>query len=682
MAKVALLIGVSEYEPGLNPLPKAVKDVEAVQRVLKNADLGGFDQVKTLTNPDRVVMEAEVENLFCDRAKDDLVLLFFSGHGVKDDSGKLYFATRNTRKNRRGELVRSTAVPSNFVLEVMNNSRSKRQVVVLDCCFSGAFAEDMTAKDDGSVDIQHQLGSEGRAVLTSSTSTQYSFEEKNTDLSVYTQYLVEGIETGAADFDNDGAISVDELHDYAKQKVQEVSPVMKPEIYAAREGFRIRLASAPISDPKLRYRREVERVTNDGRIFLADRRLLNQLQLQLGLLPADAFVIEAAVQQAYWEYQENLEQYRQALTEALQNENPLSEQTQRKFRQLQERWKLKPNDVATIAHQVAQQVQFAHAVASGDVASHLPPPPQPPPPVQPAPVAAIAPSPSPISDDAPKKRDRHLSWLGILMIALLSGGAGYWLVASQIFVPFSQPSPTPTVTPSVDPSTPPIASPTATPTIAPERCFRVVGTSSLNIRGGAGQTYPQIGVLSAGDEISGVVEDSSGWLKLDLFSVKNKLFSEHQTATEAWVGANYVQSCSDNSPPPATTDPATTTPTSPVTPAPVPPPEKDPPLTEPIVSRCTVCVLYRDRHAGQALTIEQALIAAGFSTKTIGTDLTEVKAPLAPGMVEVVYTEQGLAKLDAVLAIVRPLVLPGTLVVAPEVSPKLGKGDEIQIRLY
>ncbi len=36
MAKVALLIGVSEYEPGLNSLPGAVKDVEAMQRVLVN----------------------------------------------------------------------------------------------------------------------------------------------------------------------------------------------------------------------------------------------------------------------------------------------------------------------------------------------------------------------------------------------------------------------------------------------------------------------------------------------------------------------------------------------------------------------------------------------------------------------------------------------------------------------
>jgi len=34
MVKVALLIGVSEYEPGLNPLPAATKDVEAMRKVL------------------------------------------------------------------------------------------------------------------------------------------------------------------------------------------------------------------------------------------------------------------------------------------------------------------------------------------------------------------------------------------------------------------------------------------------------------------------------------------------------------------------------------------------------------------------------------------------------------------------------------------------------------------------
>jgi branched-chain amino acid transport system substrate-binding protein len=35
VVKVALLIGVSQYQPGLKPLPSTLKDVEALERVLK-----------------------------------------------------------------------------------------------------------------------------------------------------------------------------------------------------------------------------------------------------------------------------------------------------------------------------------------------------------------------------------------------------------------------------------------------------------------------------------------------------------------------------------------------------------------------------------------------------------------------------------------------------------------------
>jgi Caspase domain len=42
MAKYALLIGVSEYQPGLNTLPGAVQDVKAMQRVLQHSDMGDF----------------------------------------------------------------------------------------------------------------------------------------------------------------------------------------------------------------------------------------------------------------------------------------------------------------------------------------------------------------------------------------------------------------------------------------------------------------------------------------------------------------------------------------------------------------------------------------------------------------------------------------------------------------
>ncbi|MEM7580086.1 MAG: caspase domain-containing protein [Mastigocoleus sp.] len=217
MAKIALLIGVSEYQPEFNPLPAAVQDVEAMRRVLVNSEMGGFadSDVTVLKNPQPQDIRNAIEDLFSDRQKDDLLLFYFSGHGIKDERGKLYFSTHDTTKNN-GKLRKASAVTARVLHESINESRSQRQVVILDCCFSGAIAQGMTVKDDGSINLQEQLGGKGRAILTSSTSTQYSFEQEGSDLSIYTRYLVEGINTDAADKDGDGQISIDELHEYAR----------------------------------------------------------------------------------------------------------------------------------------------------------------------------------------------------------------------------------------------------------------------------------------------------------------------------------------------------------------------------------------------------------------------------------------------------------------------------------
>ena len=355
MAKMALVIGVGEYEPSLTPLPGSLRDVEAMQRVLEHPEVGGFDEVKTLLNPAPQKMQEAIETLFSGRKKDDLVLLFFSGHGVKDDSGKLYLATRITRKTDKGELVRATAVPTRFVQDIMSNSRSRRQVVILDCCFSGAFAEGWLAKDDGSVDVKTQLGGEGRAVLTSSTSTQYSFEQEGSDLSTYTRYLVEGIETGAADLDSDGVVSVDELHEYAKGKVQEAAPAMKPEIYAVKEGYKIHLSQAPTNDPKLRYRKEVERCASQGKISTISRYTLDALQASLKLLPDDSIKIEDEVLKPYQEYQEKLLQYKEVLLEALKREQPLNSDTYGELKRFQKVLNLRDEDTLQIEGQVNAQ---------------------------------------------------------------------------------------------------------------------------------------------------------------------------------------------------------------------------------------------------------------------------------------------------------------------------------------
>jgi hypothetical protein len=359
MVKVALLIGVSQYGPGFNQLPAAANDVEAMQRVLRHPDMGDFDDVQSLIDPDPQEMGTAIENLFGNGRRDDLLLLFFSGHGVKDESGNLYLATRATRKNERGGLIRSTAIAARFVQEIMSDSRAKRQVVILDCCFSGAFGEGLLAKDDSSVDVRRQLGGEGRVVLTSSTSTQYSFEQQGADLSIYSRYLVEGIETGAADLDEDDVISVDELHEYANIKVQKAAPAMKPEIYTVKEGYKIIIAKVPIGDAKLKYRKEVERYVHGGKISPVGRRILNARRDTFGLLPEEAATIEAEVLKPYREYKKKLQEYQQALTEAIQHEYPLSDYIRHELKDLQQVLSLRDEDVAPIEMRITSILEAA-----------------------------------------------------------------------------------------------------------------------------------------------------------------------------------------------------------------------------------------------------------------------------------------------------------------------------------
>ena len=218
MGKYALLIGVGEYGEGLQPLPAAPQDVAALAKVLQNPNMGGFNEVKQLINPPQAVMAREIERWLQGCKPDDLIVLFFSGHGVKDDRRDLYFAARDTEK-QHNRLMRSTATSARFVNDCIRSCKANYQVIILDCCFSGAFG-DMMARDDGAVDLQDQLGAEGRVVLTSTSAVDYSFEEKGSDLSIYTRYLVEGIASGAADKNGDGVISIDELHRYASRKVK------------------------------------------------------------------------------------------------------------------------------------------------------------------------------------------------------------------------------------------------------------------------------------------------------------------------------------------------------------------------------------------------------------------------------------------------------------------------------
>ncbi len=153
----ALLIGVGNYDQNsfnnytLNTPPN---NVAALQEVLVDSQIGFFDEVYPLVNPNLLTMQTKIEDIFIKSEKNDLVLLYFTGHGIKDESNKLYLTNCDTKKYPSGELAKSTAVSSSFILDIMANCSVRRQIIILDSCFSGAFPDGILAMDDDRVDIQ------------------------------------------------------------------------------------------------------------------------------------------------------------------------------------------------------------------------------------------------------------------------------------------------------------------------------------------------------------------------------------------------------------------------------------------------------------------------------------------------------------------------------------------------
>ncbi|MCG9890713.1 MAG: SUMF1/EgtB/PvdO family nonheme iron enzyme [Thermosynechococcaceae cyanobacterium MS004] len=351
MAKIALLIGVSEYESGLDGLPSAINDVTAMRQVLTHPGMGEFADaaVTVLPNPSRQVMEDAIYNLFAHRQKNDLVLLYFSGHGVIDEGGEFYFASRFTRKEQ-GRLVPTTATAARSVCDWMEASRSQHKVIILDSCFSGAFAKGVKAKDSGSVNPAQFLGSKGTAILTASTSTQYALTQEGFDLSIYTHYLVEGIRTGGADHDDDGFIGMEELHTYASSKVREAAPAMTPEFYPVKEGYKILLAKSPKDDPQLRYRKAVRLLAEEdgGDFSFINRAYLEDLQRDLRLLPDEAAAIETEELEPYRQRRAKVDRYRTVFEGAIDKQYPLTERDRLGLQRLQQLLSLRDEDVVEI----------------------------------------------------------------------------------------------------------------------------------------------------------------------------------------------------------------------------------------------------------------------------------------------------------------------------------------------
>jgi hypothetical protein len=251
--RVALVVAIDRYDrAALHRLAAPGADAEALAEVLGDPDLGGFE-VEILRNPTSSRLAERVERTLVERKPADLVVLHFSGHGLKDDAGELHLAATNTVP----ELLGSTAVDAAWVSRMMQRSRAQRVVLLLDCCYGGAFERGLLRRARKTVDVGDRFGQpqlaegRGRVVITASTAMEYAFEDAElTDGAVarpaiFTGALAEGIRTGEADRDQDGQISLAELYDFVYDRVRKRTPHQTPSKWEFGVRGDIYLAQSP-----------------------------------------------------------------------------------------------------------------------------------------------------------------------------------------------------------------------------------------------------------------------------------------------------------------------------------------------------------------------------------------------------------------------------------------------------
>jgi uncharacterized caspase-like protein len=219
-ARSALIVANGEYQSAkLRRLRATTHDADALARVLHDPEIGDFD-VELVRDQAEHVLRRRIARFFADRRRDDLLVLHISCHGLKDDDGHLFFAASDTEFDD----LESTAVSEDFVQRQMANSRSGRIVLLLDCCYSGAFSRGISARAGEGVELKERFAGRGRAVITASNAMEYSFEGSELsgegEPSIFTSAVVKALETGQADRNGDGWIAVDELYTYVFDEVR------------------------------------------------------------------------------------------------------------------------------------------------------------------------------------------------------------------------------------------------------------------------------------------------------------------------------------------------------------------------------------------------------------------------------------------------------------------------------
>lgn len=240
--RYAIICGISDYE-SIMDLELTDDDALAMDSIL--GDLY-WTQVTLLLNQEasRAGIRDTIQSLQATVDADDIVLLYFAGHGTYgDDLSPL------DEVDGFDEYIcpwDATPDPATSIrddeLEAWLDALPCRKVVILDTCFSGGFIREneMTTRTmpgrpnadlEGSVD--RDLAKPGYIILASCEFNEYSYESTSLGHGIFTYFLLQGMASAPfpADTDGDHMISAEEEYFYAAPLTTAYAPLQHPRMH-------------------------------------------------------------------------------------------------------------------------------------------------------------------------------------------------------------------------------------------------------------------------------------------------------------------------------------------------------------------------------------------------------------------------------------------------------------------
>ena len=214
----AVVIGINDYaDKAIPDLKYAEADARAVHGTLIDPAVGRFpkENVRLILGP-----QASNDNikaaLYALRrvGKDDLVVIYFSGHGAKEGE-QAFWVTQAAQ--RRALPV--TSLRNKEIRELLAKIPSQRMVIFLDCCYA---ASTVKKSLDDPAQLFGDFAGKGRATIAGAAESQEALEYEDKKSGVFTHFLVSGLR-GKADRNEDGAVTFEELWTYLGENVRRAS---------------------------------------------------------------------------------------------------------------------------------------------------------------------------------------------------------------------------------------------------------------------------------------------------------------------------------------------------------------------------------------------------------------------------------------------------------------------------